>query len=130
MGKDGGRVHPRHSKDDQEPGPDDAEARDRAREADLYLPEDGVGDLYGPDGKPIDREDVEEVEAEDPPEAECDYCGAEQEKRKVVYPGGRTKWKLPEDWRELPNGLIECPDCRAVPDAETGQMTRPPEEMR
>lgn len=126
MGSSGGRIHPRHSKDERDPGPEAEEPRRRAREAGLYLPEDGVGDLYGPDGEPVDRSDRDE--AEDVPEAECDYCGSEEQKRRNLGPG--AKWLLPEDWRELPNGLVECPDCRAVPDAATGDMTRPPEEMR
>lgn len=98
----------------------------------LYLPEDGIGQLYGPDGKPVDsRVEEEKGPADDAPTVECDYCGSEEDKVRVRYrSSGRETWEMPEGWRELPNGLTECPDCRAVPDAETGEPTRPPEEIR
>lgn len=96
----------------------------------LFLPEDGVGQLYGPDGKPAPspREREEEEVREEPPNATCDYCGQEKPKRRHIYPGKR--WDLPKGWRELPNGLIECKGCRPVKVVGTNRWIRPDPEER
>ena len=90
--------------------------------------------LYGPGGEPVSRAEAEEAERErtqreERPEVTCDYCGQTAKKREnTLQPGPR--WRLPEEWRKLPNGLTECPGCRPVQDVETGRMVRPDPEMR
>ena len=112
---------------------EEQEAVDRAGPPRLYLPEDGTGLLYGPDGKPVDgeaEEDDDDGVPDDWPHVACDYCRTEKPKRKVVRGGRFVRWRLPEGWRELPNGLTECDGCRPVKDVQTGRMVRPGPDQR
>lgn len=111
-------------------GERDVEVKDLRR---IYTPNE-AGVLYGPDDEPISREEADRRAAAgdaDPPTVECDYCGrkAEKERRRLRL-GGQARWQLPDGWRELPNKLTECPNCRPVRDLETGRMIRPDPEHR
>jgi len=100
-------------------------------DSDLHLPEDGTGQLYGPDGEPAPSPAERETQKEEPdaPTVTCAYCERDFEKIRDPHPL-RSGWILPEGVRKLPNSLYECEDCRPVLDLETGRMVRPDPEHR
>jgi hypothetical protein len=58
---------------------EEQEAVDRAGPPRLYLPEDGTGLLYGPDGKPVDgeaEEDDDDGVPDDWPHVACAAVGS------------------------------------------------------